>query len=249
MSSTNLHRFARRWRLAALVAAAATVPAAAQEFSTVTTFSAGVEGWEGPLGPGGATTLETTGGNPDHNLRTDFSDFGITFDNSTNAGFVRDLTSHDAVAIEIDLRVELIEFFGTPVSRPWLVDLRDTTNPEPGYPWTSVWFKFDDVASATHSGWTRLTVFVKDPGAPELPEGWGGYGAEDKLGNPILPEDRTFASVLAGYDEIAFTTFEPGFFFGETVHIVRIDNVALRSAIFGDGFERDEFGAWDAVEQ
>lgn len=249
MSSTNPHRFARRRRLAslaaALVAAAVTVPAAAQEFSTVTTFSAGAEGWVGPSGGGGATTLETTGGNPDHNLRTVFNDFGITFDNSTNAAFLRDLTAYDAVAIEIDLRVEVIEFFGTPVSRPWLVELRDTTDPEPGYPWTSVWFKFDDVASATHGDWTRFTVFVNDPDATELPEGWGGYGAEDKFGNPILPEDRTFASVLAGYDEIAFTTFEPGFVFGFTDHTVRIDNVALRSALFGDGFESGGFAAWD----
>ena len=240
---------ARRTRLLgslALLAALGGTPAVAAEFTVVTTFSSGAEGWVGPTGIGGATTLEATGGNPDHNLRTVFSDFGITFSNGPSTPFILDLTGHDAVAIAIDLRVEQIDFFGSPVSRPWLVELRDTTDAEPGYPWTSVWFKFDDVAAATHGSWTTFTVFVNDPDATELPAGWGGYGAEDELGNPQLPEDRTFASVLAGYDEIAFTTFEPGFLFGETAHTVRIDNVTLRSAIFGDGFESESLAAWSA---
>jgi hypothetical protein len=232
--------------LPALAAALVAAPAlfAGSEFAVVTTFSAGAEGWTGPSGGGGATTLEPAGGNPEHNLRTVFNDFGITFRNSTPAAFVRDLTAYDAVAIAIDLKVELIEYFGSPVSRPWLVELRDTTDPEPGYPWTSVWFKFGDVASATHGDWTRLVVFVNDPLATELPPGWGGYGAEDGGGNPQLPPDRTFASVLAAYDEIAFTTFEPGWFFGFTDHTVRIDNPSLASGLFGDGFESGAFGAW-----
>jgi len=230
----------------ALLAALGGTPVAAAEFAAVTTFSAGAEGWVGPTGIGGATTLEPTGGNPDQNLRTVFSDFGITFSNAGPGPFVVDLTAYQAIAIAIDLRVEQIDFFGSPVSRPWLVELRDTTDPERGYPWTSVWFKFADVAAATHGNWTTFTVFVNDPDSTGLPAGWGGYGAEDELGNPELPEDRTFASVLAGYDEIAFTTLEPGFFFGETAHTVRIDNVTLRSAIFGDGFGSESLAAWSA---
>jgi hypothetical protein len=231
----------------AIVAAPGAGPAAAgTELSSTTTFSAGAEGWVGPSGGGGATTLVETGGNPDHNMRTVFNDFGITFANAT-AAFVADLTPFQAVAISIDLKVEEISFFGTPVSRPWLVELRDTTDPEPGYPWTSVWYKFDDVAVETHGEWTRFTVFVNDPAAEELPAGWGGYGAEGDLGEPMLPKDRTFASVLAGYDEIAWTTFEPGFFFGFTDHTVRIDNPTLASGIFGDGFESGMPDAWSVT--
>lgn len=212
-----------------------------------TTFASGAEGWVGPSGPGGATTLEPTGGNPDHNLRTVFNDFGITFANDSNPAFVFDLTTLAGIRIAIDLKVDNLEFFGSPVSRPWLVDLRDTDDAEPGYPWTSVWFKFADVAQASTGAWTTFGVVIAEPEATELPEGWGGYGAEDAQGNPILPPDRTFASVLAGVDEIAFTTLEPGFFFGFTDHTFRIDNVTLEGPLFRDGFESEDFSAWSGA--
>ncbi len=213
----------------------------------VTTFSSGAEGWVGPSGGGGATTLEAAGGNPEANLRTVFNDFGITFANSSSVGFVFDLTTLTGVLIAIDLKVEQIDFFGSAVSRPWLVELRDTDDPEAGFPWTSVWWKFGDVSAATVADWTTFRVTVADPDATALPAGWGGYGAEDELGNPILPAGRTFASVLAGVDEVAFTTFEPGFFFGFTDHTVRIDNVTLLGGLFDGRFESGDFTGWVAV--
>ena len=37
------------------------------------------EGCSGPSGPGGATSIDPAGGNPDRNLHTVFSDFFINF--------------------------------------------------------------------------------------------------------------------------------------------------------------------------
>ena len=73
---------------------------------------------------------------------------------------------------------------------------------------------------------TSFMVTIDDTSATDLPPGWGGTGAENEFFEPVLPENRTFTSVLAGVDEIAVTTLEPGFFFGFTDFDVRIDNIA-----------------------
>jgi hypothetical protein len=195
---------------------------------TVITFDNGAEGMIGPSGPGGATNIDLLGGNPGANMHTVFSNFGITFRNSSNPAFIGDYTASGEVTISIDTKVESIDFFGSPVPRPWLVELRDYDDPEPGYPYTSVWYKFADIAEATHGNWQTFSITIADTSSVDLPAGWGGYGAEDpETFEPILPADRTFTDVLAGIDEIAFTTYEPGFFFGETAFDLRIDNVAL----------------------
>ena len=81
------------------------------------------------------------------------------------------------------------------------------------------------------------------PDSQELPAGWGGYGAEDpKTYEPILPEGITFADVMASVDEVAFTTFEPGWFFGATIFDVRIDNLRIEHTVgndevFANGFD------------
>ncbi|MEM7354846.1 MAG: PEP-CTERM sorting domain-containing protein [Acidobacteriota bacterium] len=213
---------------------------------TVVTFDAGAEGWNGPQGAGGATTIETSGGNPGAHLRTVFNDFGITFDNSTNPDFVFDYTQQPTLTLGLDLKVDAITFSGMPVPRPWLLELRDLDAPPPGFPWVSVWFKFADVSQATHGDWTTLTVTLADTSVRELPAGWGGFGAEDALGNPMLPDDRTFADVLAGIDEVAYTTLEPGFVFGFTDFDVRLDNLSIDAGglIFADGFESGNTSNW-----
>ena len=106
------------------------------------TFSEGAEGWIGTNGSTGATELEETGGNPAHHLHTVFNDFGIEFDN-TNAVQLQGHLSHDAVTIEVDLKVEAIDFFGTPVTRPWLLEIRDYDDPPSGQLWVSVWYLFE----------------------------------------------------------------------------------------------------------
>jgi hypothetical protein len=190
------------------------------------TFDVGAEGWVGPSGSGGATTIPTTGGNPGANMRTIFNDFGITFSNSANAAFTGDYTTAATVTISIDIRVENLSFTGTQVSRPFLVELRDTTNPPAGYPWKSVWFLFGSVSLANSSAWRHFSVTF-DPNSTTLPAGWGGYGAENAAGAPQLPAGVTFRDVLKGVDSMAFTTLQPGYFFGFTDHTMRIDNVSV----------------------
>ncbi len=189
------------------------------------TFSEGAEGWIGTNGSTGATELEETGGNPAHHLHTVFNDFGIEFDN-TNAVQLQGHLSHDAVTIEVDLKVEAIDFFGTPVTRPWLLEIRDYDDPPSGQLWVSVWYLFEWVGA--EDDWRTFEVTIKDTASSELPEGWGGTGSAPPPDyEPTLPEDRTFASVLAGADEIAFTTYQPGWGFGFTDFDVRFDNVRI----------------------
>ncbi len=193
------------------------------------------DGWSGPSGPGGFTTVETEGGNPGGYMRTQFNDFGITFSNNTNAAFLGDYTTAQQVTLSIDVRVDFMNFFGTDVSRPWVVELRDFDTAQGGFPWTSVWFLFDDISQADNADWTTYSVTF-DPNSGVLPAGWGGYGAEDpNTFEPILPDGVSFADVLSGVDEIAFTTLQPGFFFGFTDHTVGIDNISITRVVPAPG--------------
>jgi hypothetical protein len=206
------------------------VACAAQAQTTTVTFDAGAEGWVGPAGPGGSTGIVTTGGNPGANMRTVFNNFGISFANSSNPAFRGDFTTADSVTISIDVRVENISFFGSPVSRPWVLELRDTTNPPPGYGWKSVWFLFGPISQANSGTWRNFSVTF-DPNATALPAGWGGYGAETPNAEPILPPGTTFRDVLAGVDAMAFTTLQPGFVFGFTDFTVRLDNIRVTRTV------------------
>jgi hypothetical protein len=206
------------------------VACAAQAQTTTVTFDAGAEGWVGPAGPGGSTGIVTTGGNPGANMRTVFNNFGISFVNSSNPAFRGDFTTADSVTISIDVRVENISFFGSPVSRPWVLELRDTTNPPPGYGWKSVWFLFGPISQANSGTWRNFSVTF-DPNATALPAGWGGYGAETPNAEPILPPGTTFRDVLAGVDAMAFTTLQPGFVFGFTDFTVRLDNIRVTRTV------------------
>jgi len=195
--------------------------------STVVTFSNGPEGWSGPAGSTGGTTILPSGGNPGHCLRTIFNDFGITFRTSSNPAFVGDFTTASSVTLAIDLRATTVSFFGQPVSRPWLVELRDFDGATGGYPYNSVWFRFGTISAATHGAWTTFSVTF-DPTSTALPPGWRGSGAEDPVTyEPILPPGVTFADVLAGVDQLVFTTLQPGFFFGFTDFEVRVDNITV----------------------
>lgn len=214
----------------AILASALAAAQAAAAQTTVVTFSSGAEGWIGPAGSGGTTSIVPTGGNPDANMRTVFNNFGISFFNSTNPAFLGDFTTASSVTISIDVRVENVSFFGSPVSRPFLVELRDTTNPPAGYPWKSVWFLFAPISAASTGSWTTFSVTF-DPNATALPPGWGGYGAESPTGEPQLPAGTTFRDVLAGVDAMSFTTLQPGFFFGFTDFTVRIDNVRVARSV------------------
>ncbi len=211
--------------LAACLAACLAAPALAD---TTTTFDNGLEGWS----ISGRTDINPTGGNPGANLHGMLFDvFGADIRNDTNAAFLGDLSRYGAFELSIDIQVNSITFFGQEVSRDLVVELRDYTNGN-GYPWTSVYYNLGTLRAATEgsNGWITYSVVIDDPFATVLPSGWGGYGDEDPhTFEPILPADRTFASVLASVDEISFTTFVPGWFFGFTNFDIQVDNISIRA--------------------
>ncbi len=192
----------------------------------VVTFSDGPRGWIGTTGSTGDTQLERTGGNPGHHLHTVFNNFGIEFRNDTSSEEFQDLLSQDEVTIGVDLKVEAIDFFGTPATRPWVLEIRDYDDPPPGYLWVSVWYLFEWVGA--EDDWRTFEVTITDTTSIEPPAGWGGTGSELPPDyEPSLPANRSFASVLAAVDEIAFTTYQPGWAFGFTDFDVRLDNIRL----------------------
>jgi len=206
--------------LAAAAAAGLVGGAAANEETTIVTFADGTGGWSG-IG-----TIEPTGGNPDEHWHTVNPDtFGLIYFNDTPA-WTGDLSAFDEITVSTDVLVENISFFGSPVSRSWLVEFRDYDDPPNGYPYVSVWYVMGTISAG--DAWETYSVTIDDPSATELPPGWGGYGAEDpNTFIPILPPDRTFADVLAGTDEAVLTTFEPGFLYGFTAFDIRLDNLAI----------------------
>lgn len=130
--------------------------------------------------------------------------------------------------IQLDAKANVVNYLGSPTRRELVVELRDYDNPPADHPYTSVWTIVGYLDAARLPGWHTLGVTVADPLATTLPEGWGGYGAEDKRGRPSLPAGRTFADVLAGVDEIAITTYQPGFLYGSDHDFdIVYDNIAV----------------------
>ena len=215
--------------------------------STAVTFDDGAEGWAGPAGPGGATSVVATGGNPGANMRTVFNNFGITFANSSSPAFTGDFTNADSVTIAIDVRVENLAFFGSQVTRNLVLELRDTTNPPAGYPWQSAWIVLSPISAASTGSWKTFSATF-DPNSTALPPGWGGYGAEDPVTfEPILPPGTTFREIVSDIDTMAFTTLEPGYFYGFTDFTVRIDNIRVtRTNARPEDLNKD--GAVDAAD-
>jgi len=202
--------------------------------TTVVTFDNGGEGWDGN------GSIEDTGGNPGANAHFFIENFGIEYRTDSNPAFIGDLTADSSVTVGIDALVNSITFEGIEVSRNMIVEFRSHALAQDGYPYTSVWFNLGVLQAGTE--WNLFSVTFT-PDSLELPAGWGGYGAEDpNTFEPILPEGVTFADVMASVDELAFTTYEPGWFYGFTVFDVRIDNLRIeRSApsdvVFADGFD------------
>ena len=169
------------------------------------------------------------------------------------AQFTRDLNpaqgrvfsnAMDGFRISVDINVNSYDLHGwmgpSPVEkyRKLVVEIRDLDNPyvdpETGYswPWTAVSYTIDALPGRDE-GWKTFAVDVVDPKATEMPEGWMGFGGpEDEYYMPQLPPDRTFADVIAGADQIAFTTLEPGWvywlFF---THDLDIDNIRVEAAV------------------
>ena len=195
-----------------------------------TSFDTGAEGWS----ISGRDTVLPTGGNGGANLYGQLIDvFGADIRNNINGDYLGDLTRYgQAVEFSIDIKTNSITSFGNPVPRELVLELRDYDN-DNGLPWTSVWISLGGLFPTEIGGsgeWETYSVTIDDMFATELPGAWGGYGDEDpNTFEPILPADRTFTSVLQSVDEIAFTTFVPGFFFGFTDMDLQVDNISIRT--------------------
>lgn len=192
-----------------------------------TDFESGTEGWS----ISGRDNIDSFGGNGGANMHGQLIDvFGAEIRNSASREFTGDLTRYgSSIELSIDIKINSLDFFGSQVSRDLVVDLRDTDNPN-GLPWTSVYFNLGTISAASTGQWTTFSVIIDDTSALGLPAGWGGTGDEDpSTFEPILPFGRTFESVLTSVDEIAFTTFVPGFFFGFTNFDIQVDNISISS--------------------
>ncbi len=212
-----------------LLIAASLVAAAAH--AGTTTFDGTTDSWgvfggnDGVLGD----FLQGSGGNPGGHLEFVMVDtFGVRFFNDSNADVLGDYSRFaGGVTLGIDVKAESIQYFGNEVERHVVAELVDYDNPPTGLPYTSVWYDLGTIGAG--NGWQSFSVTIADPTATALPTGWGGYGAETAFGDPILPADRTFASVLSSVDEIRFTTFVPGYFYGFTNYDLRYDNASVQA--------------------
>ena len=212
---------------AAALAALTASPVLAGGGETIVTFDSGAEGFS----LNGWDTTSPTGGNPGAQLHWDdfIDNFGMSLRTDTNPAFLGDLSRYGQAEMGVDVLVNYIAFFGSPVTREWVLELRDYDNVPPGYPYVSVWYVIDTLPTNSEDGWVRFSVQF-DTTQTELPEGWGGYGAEDpNTFEPVLPDNRTFADVLASVDEVLFTTYVPGYFYGFTNFNLQVDNITVRS--------------------
>jgi hypothetical protein len=206
---------------------------ASSALASTTDFSSGNNGWgvffdnDGTLGD----FIRPDGGNPGEHLQfTMIETFGVSLRNDSNAEVIGDYSRFSAgVNVSVDVKVESIFYpFGAgEVPRNLVAEFLDYNPDGSDYPWTSVWYDLGEISSA-QPGWRTLSVNIDNPSSATLPAGWGGYGAEDPVTfEPELPADRTFASVLASVDEIRFTTYVPGYFYGFTNFDLRFDNITV----------------------
>lgn len=217
----NRSNNAAKYALMGLMLTAGTAAA-----DVTTTFDNGTEGWS----ISGRDNIDATGGNPGANMHGLLIDvFGADIRNNTNADFLGDLTRYgSSIELSIDVQTSSIQFGDNEVYREFIVELRDYDN-DNGFPYTSVWFSLGTISQEDSGDWTTFSVVIDDTTATALPAGWGGFGDETDFGEPILPDDRTFTSVLSKVDELAFTTFVPGYFFGFTNFDIQVDNISIRT--------------------
>lgn len=221
------------------VAAMSVVFVGSASQAAVTTFDKGTEGWQvvGPNDGSQGDFLLPTGGAPGANLNFFLIDtFGASFHNNTNPDFKGDLSRYgSSITLSLDLKVNSIDYAGFflgqnyEVPREIVVELVNYNPAGSTFPYTSVWYDLGQISSFDTGDWTHFAVTIADTSATALPAGWGGYGAETAFGDPILPADRTFASVLANVDEMRFTTYEPGFFYGFTEFNLQYDNPSIEA--------------------
>ncbi len=148
------------------------------------------------------------------------------------SGLLGDLTRYpNGLTVSYDMVTFAFHDFNgnniDPASRPVIMQLFDRGDPENFEDDVSVWFGGRAIP-AVEDGWVRFTFTIPTPTATSLPPDWGGTGAEDPVTfEPILPPHRTYTSVLRSVDEVWFTTFKPGYFYGFAFWEMGWDNVTV----------------------
>ncbi len=172
------------------------------------------------------------GGNPGQYMGVPYLDFwGVTLGNENPANPVNgDYTKLGPTKFSVDVRVFALDnFWGDPLNPDWfplVLQLHDYGDPNDWDDNVSVWFLGKGLPQI-EDGWVRYEFLLPDPTQDALPPGWGGTGAENEWGEPILPPDRTWSSVLSSVDAVSFTTFVPGYFYGANWWEVGFDNVLV----------------------
>jgi hypothetical protein len=225
--------------LVRFTAAAATVcallgPGAllAQTRNTNVDFSNGTQGWEG-IWHGDDSVIDTTLGRDAPSYRTRFETFALTYINSANAAFLGDFTTSKSVTFGLDVNV-LQLYHAEPdgpvnTQRDLVLELRDYDRQVGGMPYSAVWVTLGTLQAGM--GWQHLSATIADTASGVMPDGWGGYGKPTPDGSPELPDGVSFSDILRGVDEIALTTFVPGFAYRMGVFDVAIDNVSVVSSV------------------
>ena len=197
--------------------------------TALVTFDRGTEFWQADVLPQfGGLTPERTGGFPGaqgHFIANGV--FGAVLYNKVDPRFISDLNPLKIVTVSIDLKSNKIVTDGTttPTPRHLVLSLRSHALARARYPYTSVEYDLG-VIQPTQDWKTYVVSFT--PGSIELPNGWAGYGSDDPVtGAPRLPAGITFADVLAHVDEVAFTTFQTGFFYDPGDFDLNFDNIRL----------------------
>jgi len=192
--------------------------------ATTTTFSDGDEGWTG----NGFVDDSVGSPAPGFHLTPDVIVYGMSWRNESNPAFIGDYTTIPSLTISLDMLTNSIVYLGTggEVTRNLFVKLTDIGDPEDFTDDASLFYQLGTL-SADIDGWQHLSVTIEDTGALDLPTGWIGVDGD---GNPELPAGRTFSDILANVGTLEFTTYEPGYFYGDTLFDVVGDNFTLEPA-------------------
>ena len=168
----------------------------------------------------GNAFFEAAGGNPDGRARHLAPDL---FFNSlrtggvgepTNDDFLGDYSGLTDITFSFDIKVDTLESFVGPIVRPIGVMFIDR-DIQGGSGASGVFFDLGIISEGATGDWTTLSVMIADPTQTALPPGAIGFGDEDpETFEPILPAAASFATVMAGVDEVRITGAVPGFFFG-----------------------------------
>jgi hypothetical protein len=203
---------------AAILALMANGPAFATS-ATTEDFSSGPHGWVGNA------LVDDSLGNGAPAFHSVVENYGLSWRNDGDAAFLGNYTQFGTVTLGIDVLTQSILYEGTEVSRDLIVSLVDHGDPANGIPDAVVWYNLGSI-SAGSADWKHFSV-VFGTGGDALP---GGWGADDGEGDLVLPPGRTFSSVLANVDEITFTTYTPGYFYGFADFDVAADNITLSTS-------------------